>query len=361
MQRAINGERYCRACWRQDPRSFDTCSRCGKHATIVARRPQLVCVSCYEAPHHPCGLCSHTDRIATRLDGVVVCPRCYYGMRYPRLCPSCGHQRLLTALKEGQLWCAECAGSPVTFACPGCGSVTEPRKHRLCARCRRPIVARYLLTSVDGQIRPELQPLVDYLGTHHPSAQSLERWMRKSTAAQALREITDGTLSLDPYALIDRVGSPQTASFLLSLLVASGTIPNLDAQRARFEHWFRNWLPTIGTTEEQRLLKRYDAWVLNSSMRSTRRDAFQRRRSMLLQTAAFLEHIRSSGHTVATFPQRELDVYLTGSDYRPTRPRRTPKTDSHGRRLSRPGVSGGRIPWKDLSHGTSQQIPARAS
>ncbi len=29
--------------------------------------------------------------------------------------------------------------------------------------------------------------------------------------------------------------------------------------------------------------------------------------------------------------------------------------------LSRPGVSGGRIPWKDLSHGTSQQIPARAS
>jgi putative transposase len=29
--------------------------------------------------------------------------------------------------------------------------------------------------------------------------------------------------------------------------------------------------------------------------------------------------------------------------------------------LSHPGVSGGRIPWKDLSHGTSQQIPTRAS
>ncbi|MGO2529974.1 MAG: hypothetical protein ACTH8K_10260, partial [Microbacterium gubbeenense] len=26
-------------------------------------------------------------------------------------------------------------------------------------------------------------------------------------------------------------------------------------------------------------------------------------------------------------------------------------------RVSRPGVCGGRIPWKDLSHGTSQQIP----
>lgn len=29
--------------------------------------------------------------------------------------------------------------------------------------------------------------------------------------------------------------------------------------------------------------------------------------------------------------------------------------------LSHPGVSGEQIPWKDLSHGTSQQISARAS
>lgn len=30
-------------------------------------------------------------------------------------------------------------------------------------------------------------------------------------------------------------------------------------------------------------------------------------------------------------------------------------------KVSHPGVFGGRIPWKDLSHGTSQQVPARAS
>ena len=29
--------------------------------------------------------------------------------------------------------------------------------------------------------------------------------------------------------------------------------------------------------------------------------------------------------------------------------------------VTRPGMSGDKIPWKDLSHGTSQQVPARAS
>ena len=37
------------------------------------------------------------------------------------------------------------------------------------------------------------------------------------------------------------------------------------------------------------------------------------------------------------------------------------RTGNPRRRLSHPGVSGEQIPWKDLSHGTSQQVSARAS
>lgn len=87
VQRTVDGLRYCRECWRADPRSFDDCSRCGQHATIVVRRPELVCLACYTAPIKTCGLCGEPGRVASHLDGRRVCARCYYAMRTPQPCP----------------------------------------------------------------------------------------------------------------------------------------------------------------------------------------------------------------------------------------------------------------------------------
>jgi hypothetical protein len=317
VQRNTGGEQFCRACWRADPRSFDTCSRCGELATIIVRRPELVCLDCYTAPLKTCSLCHKPGRVATHLEGKQVCARCYYAMRNPRPCPECGQRRMLTNLWHDRLVCAECAGAPVTLACPGCGSVEESRKHHLCAQCRRPIIVRRLLSDETGEIRDNLRPLAEYLISHHPRAESLSRWADKSSGAATLRDLANGTLPLDPAAIIERAGSAQSVSFLLSLLVLSGTLPDLDIQHARFEQWLRSYLTSRIEPEDRLLLRQYSAWGLNSTARSTPRAnakaQYQKQRAALRYCAELLHFIRAHGYSLTTFPQRELDAFLTGS------------------------------------------------
>lgn len=322
VQRTIDGHRYCRECWRADPRSFGHCSRCGQHATIIVRRPDLVCLGCYTAPIKTCGLCGAPGRVASHLDGRRVCARCYYAMRSPRPCPECGHKVFLTGFMNGQKVCAECAGTPVTMACPGCGSIEEVRKHHLCVECRRPIAIRQILADKAGEIRAELQPLADYLLTHHGRAVSLERWLHKSKCATLLRELADGTLALNADAIITRAQTGQSVAFLLALLVRSGALPELDVEAARFDHWLSAWLEGIEHAEDRLVLHRYCTWELLRSVRSFRATSrgssspaagLQKQRAALKHCAALLGEIRSQQETLATFPQRRLDAYLSGS------------------------------------------------
>lgn len=76
VQRNIEGQRFCRKCWRADLRSFADCSRCGRYATTVVRRSETVCLDCYRAPIKTCGLCGNRGSIASHLDGRRVCARC---------------------------------------------------------------------------------------------------------------------------------------------------------------------------------------------------------------------------------------------------------------------------------------------
>lgn len=322
VQRTIDGQRFCRECWRADPRSFGDCSRCRQHATIIVRRPELVCLACYTAPIKTCGLCGEPGRVASHLDGRRVCARCYYAMRRPQPCPECGRRVFLTGFMNGQKFCADCAGAPVTMACPGCGSIEEIRKHHLCVECRRPVAIQQLLADDAGEIRADLHPLADYLLTHHSKAASLERWMHKSKCAMVLREIADGTLPLTAEAIITRARSGQSVAFLLSLLVRSGVLPEIDVEGTRFDHWLDGWLAGIEHAEDRLVLRRYCTWELLRSTRAFRAvprstsspaAGFQRQRAALKYCAALLREIRSQQETLATYPQRRLDAYLTDS------------------------------------------------
>lgn len=318
VQRTIDGQRFCRDCWRADPRSFGDCSRCGQHATIIVRRPQLVCLACYTAPVKTCGLCGEPGRVASHLDGRRVCARCYYAMRRPQPCPECTRRVFLTGFMNGQKVCADCAGAPITMACPGCGSIEEIRKHHLCVECRRPVAIQQLLADDAGEIRADLHPLADYLLTHHGKAASLERWLHKSKCAMVLRELADGTLPLTAEAIITRARSGQSVAFLLSLLVRSGVLPELDVESTRFDHWLNGWLDVIEDPEDRLILRRYCTWELLRSARTLRSasspaSGFLRQRAALKYCAAFFREIRSQQETLATFPQRRLDAYLTDS------------------------------------------------
>ncbi|WP_229732916.1 hypothetical protein [Conyzicola nivalis] len=101
------------------------------------------------------------------------------------------------------------------------------------------------------------------------------------------------------------------------MLVASGTIPELNAEEARFEYWKQIWLTTIEHPEDRTLLRRYSRWGLKSqshqSVPSNPKAKYRRHRGALRQVAALLNAARDIDHTVATLPQRELDQFLNGS------------------------------------------------
>lgn len=243
-------------------------------------------------------------------------------MRTPQPCPECGRKVFLTGFMNGQKVCADCAGSPITMACPSCGSIEEVRKHRLCAECRRPITIQRLLCDDTGNVRPELQPLAEYLLTHHSKANSLERWQHKSKCAAVLRELADGTLPLTANAIITRARSGQSVAFLLSLLVRSNVLPELDVETVRFDHWVEEWLASIEAADDRLILRRYCTWELLRSTRAFRAVShgpsspaagFQRQRAALKHCAALLHEIRSQHETLATFSQRGLDAFLTDS------------------------------------------------
>lgn len=307
IQRRIDGAKICRDCWRQDPRSMELCSQCGELATVVVRRPDVVCLGCYQAPIKRCGICDEDGRVAMHVEGTRVCARCYYTMRRARLCPECGDRRLLTHQMHGELVCASCAGAPALFACPGCGSVEESREHRLCVACRRPITIKILLSDEDGNIRDELQPLAEHLLTHHRRADSLIRWVSKSATASLLRSIARGDLPLTADAIIAN-SSGQSAAFLLSLLGMAGVFDGVDVARLRFEHWYRQWIPTLPRADRL-IIRQYAEWGRLAQTASPLPVTFSVQRIKLLHCAAVLSFIREAGHTLATFPQRQLDQY----------------------------------------------------
>ncbi|MGO2616131.1 MAG: hypothetical protein ACTH9B_12810, partial [Brevibacterium aurantiacum] len=244
-----------------------------------------------------------------------VCARCYYAMRSPQPCPECNRKVMLTGLIDGMNVCAECAGTPVTMACPGCGSISEVRKHHLCVECRRPIMIQQLLADETGEIRDELAPLAHYLLTYHDKALSLERWLRNTgSAAPLLRELVTGRLPLEAGAINSRARSPQGAVFILSLLVQSGVLPEMDVPSMRFERWLESWLDGIGEPDDCLVLRQYCAWeVLGANKTSTSRSQYQNARMALNHCARLLLEIRSQEASLMTYPQRMLDAFLTGS------------------------------------------------
>lgn len=164
-----------------------------------------------------------------------------------------------------------------------------------------------------------LRPLERYLLEGSANSTSFVRWAFKSRGAQALRALANGTLELEPTAILDFFPSAQARSFFLSLLSESGVLPELDLRQALFDHWLLHWLEDLEDKNDRILLRRYHAWGSNPitrrpTGRSTNpRGRGTRQKARLRESAKLLAHIRDEGHTVATFPQRQLDLYLNGS------------------------------------------------
>lgn len=322
IHKTLDSEHFCRPCWKLDPRSFGVCSRCNSTVSVKnALDGTLVCNRCYEAPESECFGCHRMRPIAQRMDGKTLCHNCYYGMRYPRPCPSCGDRRFLTQIVDDHLCCASCAGTTEALACPGCGSVQNMRKFHLCAECRRPQIIQEMLEDVDGRVRPELRPLETYLLEGTTRADSLVGWWRQNrVSAEVLRELATGQLPLEFEAIFTRCGGKQGATFLLSLLVTSGVLTDIDIDEERYYVWLDTWVSQRSNPEHRLLLRRYAQWGLSTKPwagHATRptdaNNRFHRLRSRLQSCADYLQFVEEQEYTTLTLPQRVLDAYVAGS------------------------------------------------
>lgn len=140
----------------------------------------------------------------------------------------------------------------------------------------------------------------------------------RSGTARTLRDLVEGRLPLDAGAIIDALPTSQSEGFLLSLLAAAGLLPECDVHQARFERWLEHWLSGV-EKQDRLILRQYHAWGTNQLLRrpvsrpTGAEHRMKRHRARLRCCADLLARIHSAGHTIATFPQRELDRYLTGS------------------------------------------------
>lgn len=242
-------------------------------------------------------------------------------MRYPRTCPGCGDGKFLTHIIDEQLCCASCAGQPEVLACPGCGSVENMRKFHLCIECHRPEIIQKILADADGSVRPELRPLEKYLLEGTTRADSLVGWQRTNrVSAEVLRELATGQLPLEFEAIFTRCGGKQGATFLLSMLVTSGVLTDIDINEERYYLWLTSWLSEQTNSAHRLLLRRYAQWGLSTkpwagyATRPTDpNNRFHRLRSRLQTCAEYLQFVEDQGYTTLTLPQGVLDAYVAGS------------------------------------------------
>lgn len=106
---------------------------------------------------------------------------------------------------------------------------------------------------------------------------------------------------------------------LLSLLVRSGVLPEIDVEGTRFDHWLDGWLAGIEHAEDRLVLRRYCTWELLRSTRAFRAvprstsvsaAGFQRQRAALKYCAALLRDsvtARDAGNLSAAPARRISD------------------------------------------------------
>lgn len=313
---SVDGKSFCRPCWRKDPRSFEQCSYCEQLGPLVARNPEPICTRCYRSPQQVCSLCAQMGRISLRIEEQPVCTRCYLGMRRPSTCPQCQQRRLLNYKQDTQLVCAACAGKAARYACPGCGSDQYSRERHLCDRCRiAPVIQDMFTEPGHTNIPEQWLPLYRYLLKHYSGANSFESWTRKSHGATLLKQLICNEIPLDSQSILARAHSSQEGVFILHLLNGAGILDNVNVDEETFEYWWNRWITTVRPVEDQLLLKRYCRWNI-APLRSAHASqatsgAYHRVRRYLHFAHQFLARIREQNHNLSTYPQRNIDAFLS--------------------------------------------------
>ncbi|MET8801036.1 hypothetical protein ABZV91_32285, partial [Nocardia sp. NPDC004568] len=268
------------------------CARCGRHGFFAATWPDgKVCRTCH-------------DR-ALRIRGH---------------CPTCGIERVLPGLRavDKTPICADCAGFTVSYHCTRCGHEGKLHGGHLCSRCTFADELAGLLSDDTGRVRTELSPLAAHLLTMNSSLSGLcwlkHRKGRERAPADLLAELGRGEIELTHEAF-HALQPWRAAAHLEELLMACGTLPQVDKQVCAFERWTIRHLATITDPEHARVIKRFTAWDVQPRLRAraergplsvSSRRGFT---AQITQATRFLDWLAQRDLMLADCGQADIDAW----------------------------------------------------
>ncbi|MDP9685716.1 MULTISPECIES: hypothetical protein [Streptomyces] len=190
----------------------------------------------------------------------------------------------------------------------------------MCPNCARDRSPREVLAGLDGQVRPELQGVVDTLRAL--DARTVPRWVHKTPARRVgFRALATATGPVTHQSL-DAVADGHVADHLRALLVPHGVLVVRDEHLARIEQWLPKVLGRLPDAAERRSVER---WARRQPLRRLHRQAEHTSsgqacgiRQEIRAVVRLLEWLPEQGGNLAACTQDHVDAYLaTGTAGRP--------------------------------------------
>ncbi|MCX5239050.1 hypothetical protein OG824_28015 [Streptomyces prunicolor] len=349
MARTLDGQPLCGSCRVHSPLGHRVCSRCGQRRPARARIDgEAVCDRCYRPPteicsvcgeQHPChyagtdtptcGACRHKNRpreacagcgrdnfVSYRTpDGRAMCTVC--GAK-KRLCAVCGNTvRIFARTPEGEGVCQTCwRKHPASRRpCRNCGTVARLRYRGMCAPCAVRDRLHDIL-SIDGHVRPEVEPVFQALVRRDPTA--MLWWLdRRPVRVTVLRALAAGRGPVTHHTL-DRLAPVNIVQNLRMILVAGAVLPARDEQLAALERRLPADLTRVQDPEGRRLLHAFITWHLLRRLRDRSRHRplteaqIHGARSQVRQAVHLLNWLTAQDTTPGACTQDQVDAWLDG-------------------------------------------------
>ncbi|MFE0128022.1 hypothetical protein, partial [Streptomyces parvus] len=318
-RRTDGGGGLCPACCTNP---YALCATCGAWRPCwFAATPAPRCQPCTAKARHRavCVGCGQMRRVNNRTtDGGPLCTTCG---KPPAPCDGCGKTYRISALVPGgRRLCQTCWSKHPSAKkpCERCGIVTRLYRGGMCPACARDRSVREVFAGADGQVRPELQGVVDLLRTL--DGRTVLRWVHKTPARRTAFQTLATATGPVTHESLDALTDEAMAEHLRALLVAHGVLAVRDEHLARIEKWLPKVLGRLPDTRERRIVERWARW---QPLRRLHRQPAHRPttagqacgiRQEIRAVVRLLEWLPGQGSSLATCTQHHIDAYLaTGS------------------------------------------------
>jgi hypothetical protein len=311
--RADVDARLCERCWIPP---VLTCVTCGEDKPIkrgvASGRP--ICESCRSKKRtpRPCAVCGKVRQIHSALLMGSLCARCYTRLRnHPAPCALCAQARPLAGRDgTGRPICGPCAGEKIDWTCRSCGEFAALYADGNCAPCTAGTRVRELCSTSDGELHPQLHPVIDAIDTDS-RARAVIGWLHETRWAEII-----GTLARSggpiTHAALDELPASRAVTNARGLLVQTGVLEPRDESIERTAKWIDTRLadePDAVT----RIVRPYATWsVLRRARRrkANSHGAGKNARARINAAIRFLTWLDDRGQTLRTATQRDVDEWL---------------------------------------------------